>query len=85
MAMCKPVIATKVDGSSEIINHNKNGLLIDAQNIQMLAEAMLNLINNKNLRTQLGEAARKTIIKDFDVCKMTKKIENVYENVLSEN
>jgi glycosyltransferase involved in cell wall biosynthesis len=85
MAMCKPVIATKVDGSIEIIQHNKNGVLIDSENIQMLAEAMNKLINNKNLRTQLGTEARNTIVKDFDVCKMTRKIEAVYTNVLSEN
>jgi len=85
MAMCKPVIATKVDGSVEIIRNNINGVLIDPQNKQMLIESINNLISNKNLRTQLGIAARETIVKDFDVCKMTKKIEAVYTSVLSEN
>ena len=85
MAMRKPVIVTNVDGSSEIIQHNKNGILIDQQNEQMLADAMLTLVNNKNVRNKLGEQARQTIIKDFDVCKMTKSIEDVYTNVLSKN
>lgn len=85
MAMCKAVIATKVDGSLEIIQHNKNGILIEPQNIQMFAEAMINLISNKNLRIQLGKEARQTIVKDFDVYKMTRRIEDVYSNVLSEN
>jgi glycosyltransferase involved in cell wall biosynthesis len=85
MAMRKAVIATKVDGSSEIIQHNKNGTLIEPQNTQMLADALLDLINDKNLRTQLGAEARQTIVKDFDVYKMTRKIENVYMNILSEN
>ena len=85
MAMRKAVIATKVDGSSEIIQHNKNGILVEPQNIQMLANALLDLISDKNLRTQLGAEARQTIAKDFDVCKMTRKIENVYVSILSEN
>jgi glycosyltransferase involved in cell wall biosynthesis len=85
MAMSKPVIATKVDGSSEIIQHNKNGILVDQQNEQMLADAMLTLVRDKNLRNKLGEQARQTIIKDFDVCKMTKRIEEVYTNILSKN
>ena len=85
MAMCKPVIATKVDGSAEIIEHKKNGLLIEPQNKQILADAMLELVNNKKLRANLGAAARQTIVKDFDVCKMTQKIENVYATVLSKN
>ncbi|HEX5154987.1 MAG TPA: glycosyltransferase family 4 protein [Parafilimonas sp.] len=85
MAMSKPVIATQVDGSCEIIQHNKNGILIEPKNEKMLVEAMLELISNKNLRTELGKAARQTITENFDVCKMTKKIESLYANVLSEN
>jgi len=85
MAMSKPVIATKVDGSIEIIEHNQNGMLINAQSVQELAEAMNSLISNKDIRIQLGKQARNTIVKDFDVCKMTTKIENVYTNILLEN
>ena len=85
MAMGKPVIATKVDGSGEIIQHTKNGILIDVRNVDALADAMLTLINNKNLRTVLANEARKTIVENFDVCKMTRKIEDVYANVLSKN
>jgi glycosyltransferase involved in cell wall biosynthesis len=85
MAMSKPVIATQVDGSREIIRHNKNGILIEPKNEEMLVEALLELIKNKNLRIELGKAARQTITQNFDVCKMTKKIESLYTNVLSEN
>ena len=85
MAMRKPVIATKVDGSGEIIQNNKNGLLIEAQNVQELANAITALINDNQTKNILGEEARQTIVKDFDVCKMTSKIEEVYSNVLSKN
>jgi len=85
MAMSKPVIATQVDGSREIIQHNKNGILIEPKNEEMLVDAMLELIGNRNLRIELGKAARQTITERFDVCEMTKKIENLYVNVLSQN
>jgi glycosyltransferase involved in cell wall biosynthesis len=85
MAMRKAVIATEVDGSVEIIQNKKNGILIKPQNVQMLAEAIKELINNNNLRKELAEAAQQTILNDFDVKKMTKKIEDVYINVLSKN
>ena len=39
------------------------GFSLNPQNIQMLADAINNLISNKNLRTQLGIAARKTSLK----------------------
>ncbi len=40
MAMRKAVIATEVDGSVEIIQNKKNGLLIKPQNIPMLADVI---------------------------------------------
>ena len=85
MAMAKPVIATKVDGSSEIIHHKKNGLLIEPQRDEMLSGAMLELMNNETLRNELAKAARQTITSNFDVCKMTRQIENIYTNILSDN
>ncbi len=85
MAMRKAVIATEVDGSVEIIKNKKNGILIKPQNIEMLADAIKELINNNALRKELSEAAQQTILNDFDVKKMTKKIEDVYTNVLSKN
>jgi glycosyltransferase involved in cell wall biosynthesis len=74
MAMSKPVIATEVDGSREIIQHNKNGILIGSKNEEMLVKAMLQLIRNENLRIELAKAARQTITENFDVCKMTKRL-----------
>lgn len=85
MAMRKVVIATDVDGSIEIIKDRKNGLLIKPQNTKMLTDAISELIKNHTLRKQLAEAARQTILNDFDVKKMTIKIEEVYKNVLHKN
>lgn len=85
MAMGKPVIATRVDGSSEIILHKENGLLVEPQQDEMLSGAMLELMHNEPLRNTLGKAARQTITDNFDVCKMTRQIENIYTNILSDN
>ena len=85
MAMRKSVIATEVDGSVEIIQNKKNGILVKPQNIQMLANAIKELIQNNSLKEELSIAAQQTILNDFDVKKMTKKIEDVYLNVLHQN
>jgi len=85
MAMRKAVVATEVDGSVEIIQNKKNGILVKPQNIQMLANAIKELIQNNSLKEELSIAAQQTILNDFDVKKMTKKIEDVYLNVLHQN
>ena len=85
MAMRKAVVATEVDGSVEIIQNKKNGILVKPQNIQMLANAIKELIQNNSLKEELSITAQQTILNDFDVKKMTKKIEDVYLNVLHQN
>ena len=51
----------------------------------MLTDAIKELIRNNSLKTELAIKAQQTILNDFDVKKMTKKIENVYLNVLHQN
>ena len=59
MACEVPVIATNCDfGPSEIIEHDKDGLLIESNNKQELKNAMLRLLNDKKLREQLITAAK---------------------------
>ncbi|MGI8952108.1 MAG: glycosyltransferase family 4 protein [Chitinophagaceae bacterium] len=85
MTMKKAVIATEVDGSKEIINHQENGLIIQPQNVDELANAILMLAENFSLRNELGNSARKTVEENFDIKKMTKQIEQLYLNTLNLN
>ena len=52
-----PIIASNVGGIPDMINHGKEGLLINP-NIDELVEAMKLLINNHDLRKKIGVAAR---------------------------
>ncbi len=45
-----PVIATNLDGITEIVNHNKNGLLIPIKDTKSLLDAIIS-INDKNYKT----------------------------------
>ncbi len=84
MSMGKCVIATNVDGTSEIIKNGKNGVLIETDNLlKNLADAILYAAENKELRQELAANAVKTVTENFNAVTMTKKIENVYENILS--
>lgn len=83
MAMAKAVVATAVDGSADILKDKENGLIVPVQNEDALSKAVSNLVNNKFLRTRLGEEARKTVSSRFDVEKMTRQIEKVYLDTLA--
>jgi len=66
MAMKLPVVSTSVSGIPELIQDHVNGLLAPQKNAEALAAAMEELLNNAELRGQLGQAARATVCRDFD-------------------
>lgn len=79
MSMGKAIIATNVDGTSEVLKTGSNGLLIQLENLESdLAAAILKLAGDKNLRWQLGNQARATIQDQYNASNMTRQIEEVY-------
>ena len=73
-----PVISTDCPyGPSEIIINGKNGILVPPADEKAVAEAMLNLLKNKNLRKQLSEEGRKRA-KDFRIEKILRKYEELF-------
>lgn len=62
-----PVIATRITGIPELIGHEAEGILVPAGDIAALVEAMKRLLNNGNLRTQLGKNARQKILNNFNL------------------
>lgn len=53
-----PSIATRVEGVDEAVVNGQTGILLESQDEQMLANAILRLARDSSLREQLGAAAR---------------------------
>ena len=84
MAMGKAVIASNVDGTSEVIQQNKNGLLIETTNLSAnLANALSVLSNDKEMRERFGNEAINTINNRYNVANMTRAIENIYSKTVN--
>ena len=66
MACGATAISTQVSGIPELIHHEENGLLVTPGQATELADAMARLLADAPLRTRLAQAARNTIIHDFD-------------------
>jgi|SRR5690242_4993961 len=82
MAMGNAIIASRVDGSKEIIQHGRNGIFIDPEQPEQLANAILLLHQDQAFRQQLQHAAIQTIEGRFNTTVMTRGIESLYLNVL---
>jgi glycosyltransferase involved in cell wall biosynthesis len=73
-----PVVATSVGGIPEVIKDKVNGLLVPSQNVDALAESMLEALNNSNETAKRVIEAQKTILNEFNVQKWIEKIQNIY-------
>lgn len=84
MAMAKPIVATDIDGISEVLVDRKTGLLVPPKNPQALAEAILKVLNNKIMSNLLGQNARRIAEEEFSVEKIVKQTECIYQELLRE-
>lgn len=83
MAMGKAIIGTQVDGTSEVLRNNENGLLIATDNLAPnLSDALLAMAADPALRAKLGSAAQQTISSTYSASNMTREIEAIYNKLL---
>lgn len=65
MAFGKPVIGAAAGGVTDIIEHERNGLLVAPGNIDDLAAALEKLLASESLRAQLGRAGAESVRSQF--------------------
>lgn len=81
MYMKKPVISTNIGGPMEIFEDGMNGILIEPGNPELLAQNILKLLNNPDLRKKMGERAHETVIRKFNILDTVNHIHNIYNEL----
>lgn len=82
MAMGKPVVATKVGAIPEVVENGKTGILVSPADSEELAEAILELLGDKEKASYMGMMGRKRVEEKFNSQIMIKKLENLYDPLL---
>ena len=80
----KPIVATDVPGCREIVREGINGFLVPPRNSTALAEALIKLIANKELRLQMGSRGREIVLRDFTEQKVVAETLALYQRILAE-
>lgn len=83
MSCGKACIGTDVAGTRDVIEHEKNGLIVPAENADALAEALDRLTKFPAIRDNLGKAARKRIEQNYRIEKEVAAHEQLYAEVLN--
>lgn len=65
LAMELPCIASKVNGADEVIQHQKNGLLVSKKDVSELYHAMHRLCTDETMRKHMSEAARASVLPKY--------------------
>ncbi len=79
MALEMPVIMSPVGVNIDIVKHGVNGFLANDENEWF--NTLCNLIDDENLRINIGKAGRKTVIDDYSVANWQKKIIDKLESL----
>ncbi|WP_186647714.1 glycosyltransferase family 4 protein [Fluviispira vulneris] len=81
MSLGKPVIASNISGIIEQIEHMKTGIIVESKNYLSIAEALIFLINNSDIREKMGKNAKIRFEKYFEAKVAIRKYMNLYENI----
>jgi len=83
MAMEVPVISTNVASIPELIDDGINGIIVPYKDENALAEAIIKLLGNSDLRKRLGEGGREKILDEFNIGKQVTELVRIWEMILN--
>jgi len=84
MASGLPIVATRVYGVPEVVEDGQNGFLVDSKSPEQLAEKMLLLFENDQLREEISEN-NKEKAKKYSWEHIIEKLEKIYSEVIYKN
>lgn len=77
----KPVVATRVGGIPEAVEHGVTGLLVDKLDTQGFKEAMQTLLSDEGLRQKMGQRAQEKVLQKFGEEAVRSQLEDLYRGL----
>lgn len=83
MSCGSSVVACDVGGNPEIIETQRNGILVPPFNDKALAESIISLLKNVDLNKEIGREARRTVMRSFSSTTCATRTYDVYKQTLN--
>jgi glycosyltransferase involved in cell wall biosynthesis len=80
-----PSITSNIGGLTEVNLHNETGIVIEPDNPSKLAQSIIKLYKDNELRIRLGVNARKMVLKEFDWNESVNKMLKIYRDTIKNN
>ena len=81
MVHAKPVVATPVGGTAELVEDGVTGVLVPPRDPERLAAAIRTLVEDPERARALGAAGRERVEREFSEDAMTRRVLEVYDAV----
>jgi glycosyltransferase involved in cell wall biosynthesis len=82
MAFGKPIIGSRIGGIPEQVEDGETGFLFEMGKVTELAEKMLALAADKELRLRMGRAAREKLERDYSLAAHCERLLDIYSELL---
>jgi glycosyltransferase involved in cell wall biosynthesis len=80
MAQARPVVASAVGGTPEIVTDGETGLLVPPGDAGALARALARVLTENGLARRLGEAGRRRVRQEFSAAAAAERVLSLYED-----
>jgi glycosyltransferase involved in cell wall biosynthesis len=79
MAFGRPVVATRVDGTQDVVVDGETGCLVEDGDVAGMADAILRITSNPSLQRLMGEAGRRRIVDYHQISRNIVRLEQLYD------
>jgi len=84
MAASRAVVASRIAGIPQVIEHDVNGRLVEPGSVSELTREITNLLSAPDERQRLGEAAHRHVLAHHSWDTVAQRFEAVYESALAQ-
>jgi glycosyltransferase involved in cell wall biosynthesis len=81
-ACARPVVGTTIPGCRAIVSDGENGFLVSPKDPRALAEAIRVLLEDRDLRGQMGACGRKKVVEEFSIEQVAHRTLELYQELL---
>jgi len=85
MAFGLPVVATRTGGLPEVVEDGVTGILVPTGDAEALADALIRLLRDPDLRQRMGQAGQERVRAEFTIDRVVSQTLAVYESVAFQN
>jgi len=82
LASATPLVSTPAGGIASVVEHGRTGLLVPERDPDALAAAIETLLADGQLRSRVGEAARREVCERYTWDQYAARLEGIYDRAL---